>query len=96
MIADMNEQRLQEEMGKRLRAERERQGLTQQRVADMAGLDRSYYVGVEAGKRNVTFRTFCRMAHALGQDVAYFLKDMPTPAFLDNDSSEDIGDGKLP
>lgn len=79
MMGSMNEENLLKEIGIRLCGERKRLGLTQNEVAELAGYDRSYYSSVEGGKRNITFRTMCRIVFVLNRDVAFFLKDMPTP-----------------
>lgn len=39
-------------LGKRIRALRLRTGLSQERFAARAGLDRTYYAGIERGERN--------------------------------------------
>lgn len=39
-------------LGKRLRELRLRTGLSQERFAAQAGLDRTYYAGIERGERN--------------------------------------------
>lgn len=75
----MNEGNLLKEIGKRLKIERTRLRMNQAEVAELAGCDRSYYCSIERGRRNFTFRTMCRIVAALNRDVAYFLKDMPTP-----------------
>lgn len=75
----MNEGNLLKEIGKRLKIERTRLGINQAEVANRVGCDRSYYCSIEGGNRNFTFRTMCRLVAALNRDVAYFLKDMPTP-----------------
>ena len=49
----------------RLRALRLERGLSQEALADLAQLDRTYVSSCEAGRRNVTLRTICRLAGAL-------------------------------
>lgn len=75
----MEKQSLLKELGRQLRAERERQGYTQEGFAHHANLDRSYYGSIERGERNVTICTLCQVALKLGCDIAHFTKDMPTP-----------------
>jgi transcriptional regulator with XRE-family HTH domain len=53
------------EFGGRVREVRERQGLSQEAAAARAGLHRTYWGGVERGKRNATLRTIFRIADAL-------------------------------
>ncbi len=52
-------------LGSRIRATRKSLGLTQEQLADEAGLDRSYMGGVERGERNISFLSLCRIAKAL-------------------------------
>ena len=54
------------QFGQRLRALRLQRGLSQEKLAEMAGLDRTYISQAEAGKRNVTLKTIVRLATALG------------------------------
>ena len=52
----------------RLRALRLERGLSQEALADLAQLDRTYVSSCEAGRRNVTLRTICRLSAALQVD----------------------------
>ena len=52
-----------------LRNVRRRRKLTQQALAERAGMDRSTLSGIELGKHNVPLDTICRLAWALGMDV---------------------------
>jgi transcriptional regulator with XRE-family HTH domain len=49
-----------------VRAERERLGVSQEELADLAGLHRTYLGGVERGERNVGLLNVLRIARALG------------------------------
>ena len=49
-----------------LRTYREQAGLSQEGLADKAGLDRTYVSSCERAKRNATLQTVERLAHALG------------------------------
>ena len=51
--------------GKRLRALRQQAELSQEELADLAGLDRSYVGGVERGERNVSLVNIHKIARAL-------------------------------
>jgi transcriptional regulator with XRE-family HTH domain len=53
-------------LGKVLRAERERQGWSQEELCDRAGMDRTYLSGVERGARSPNLRAVVRIAEALG------------------------------
>jgi DNA-binding XRE family transcriptional regulator len=64
--------------GTRLRAERERVGISQEALADLAGLHRTYVGGVERGERNVGLLNIIRLARALGVSPATLLADLNT------------------
>lgn len=57
-----------------LKARRERRGLTQQAVAERAGLGRSYLSGVERARHDVKLDTVARLAWALGVTVPDLLR----------------------
>jgi len=61
--------------GRRLRQLRSARGLSQEELADLAGLDRTYVSGCERGKRNISLENIYRLASALGVDAAELLKE---------------------
>jgi len=54
--------------GERVRALRERTGLSQEALAAKAGIHRTYMGGVERGERNICLKNIVRLAAALGVD----------------------------
>lgn len=52
--------------GKRLREVREEAGISQEKLAELAGLHRTYVSSVERGKRNISIENIERLALALG------------------------------
>lgn len=52
--------------GQAVRRERERQDLSQERLGQLADLDRTYISGLERAVRNPTLATMERIAKALG------------------------------
>lgn len=52
-------------VGQALRAERERLGLSQEALADAAGLDRTYLSGVERGSRSPNLRSLIKLSDAM-------------------------------
>ena len=52
--------------GRRVRALRERLGLSQEELADKAGIHRTYVGGLERGERNLGLKNVFRIAKALG------------------------------
>lgn len=59
---------MQVRFGGRLRETRRKKGISQERLADLAGLHRTYVSGVERGERNISLVNIERLAIAL--DVA--------------------------
>ena len=76
----MNEEEILHELGSRIRVQRKRVGLTQEALALVADVDRSYYGAVERGERNVTFTVLCRLCIAQQCDVAKLTDNLPPPA----------------
>ena len=63
-------QRLLGTLGKRLREAREGKGLSQEVLAQLAGLNRNYVNQVEGGRRNVSILNLAKLADALSVDIA--------------------------
>ena len=61
--------------GARIRVERERLGISQELLADKAGVHRTYLGGVERGERNIGLLNLIRIARALGITLAALFKD---------------------
>ncbi len=62
-------------LGKRVREARIARGLTQQELANLCCLNRSYISEVEAGKRNITISNAEKIALALQIDLVDLLKE---------------------
>jgi transcriptional regulator with XRE-family HTH domain len=73
----MDEDAILRELGSRIRAQRKSVGLTQEQLALVAGVDRSYFGAVERGERNITFIVLYRLSTALECDIAALTGDMP-------------------
>lgn len=56
-----------------LREMRLERGLSQERLAKLSGIDRTFISGVERNRRNITLDTLDRLLIALGIDSHYFL-----------------------
>lgn len=56
--------------GDNVRARREAQDLSQEKLAELADLDRTYISGVERGRRNLSLLSALRIAKALKTTVA--------------------------
>lgn len=57
-------------LGKRVRELRAKAGLTQERLAELTGLHRTYIGSVERGERNVSLLNLIRIAHSLKSRVS--------------------------
>jgi len=57
-------------LGAAIRAERHAAGLSQEALADAAGIDRSHMGKIERGERNVTLLNVVRIAASLGTKVS--------------------------
>lgn len=62
--------------GARVRALREAQGITQERLAIESGLDRSFLVDVETGRHSILLDRVFDLAAALNVDAAELLKPL--------------------
>jgi len=62
-------------LGRAIRAARKVHGLSQEALADAAGIDRSHMGKIERGERNVTILNVARVATALSMKIADLLRD---------------------
>ena len=65
------------EFGRRLRARRERLGLSQLALGERAGLHFTFVSDLERGTRNPSLLTMLRLARALEVDLATLVKQLP-------------------
>jgi transcriptional regulator with XRE-family HTH domain len=56
-------------LARNIRAMRKERGISQEELADLAGLHRTYVGSIERGERNVSIDNIERLAGALEQDV---------------------------
>jgi transcriptional regulator with XRE-family HTH domain len=61
-------------LGNALRVVREKQGISQERLALAAEIDRSYYSAIERGEFNVTLAALLKVASGLGVPASTLLK----------------------
>jgi transcriptional regulator with XRE-family HTH domain len=60
--------------GSRVRAERNKLGLSQEAFADECRLDRTYISGIERGKRNVSLQNIEVIANTIGITIAELME----------------------
>lgn len=60
-------------VGKRVRELRNSIGISQEELADLADLDRTYITSVECGKRNISIVNIEKLANALQVSLKEFL-----------------------
>jgi len=68
-----NQLSARERLAQRLRAERAARGISQEQLADLAGLHRTYVGSVERAERNVSLDNIEQLASALDLDIAVLL-----------------------
>lgn len=61
-------------LAQRLRAERAARGISQEQLADMAGVHRTYVGSVERAERNISIDNIEQLASALGLDISKLLE----------------------
>ena len=65
-------------LGKRIVARRKELGMSQEKLANEAGLDRSYVGRIERAEHNLTFVSLVRLCRAMKCDVAALTMDLPS------------------
>lgn len=59
-------------VGSRIRELRKERNISQEELADLAGLDRTYITSVECGRRNISIVNIEKLAIALGVTIGEF------------------------
>lgn len=73
----MDNSKRRRELGNAIRQERERQRISQRKLAMMVGSSsHSYIVEIEKGSKSVGFDTLCAIADALDVRVSYFFMNL--------------------
>jgi transcriptional regulator with XRE-family HTH domain len=62
--------------GKAVRSLRQRRGISQERLAELAGIHRTYIGDVERGTRNLALVNMTRIAEALGLRLSDLIREM--------------------
>lgn len=74
-------------IGRKIRVERVKQGISQEKLAEMSGLHRTYIGMVERGEKNITLLNYVRIASALNVPLHELTLGLSIPAMS--------SDGKL-
>ena len=69
----------EEAFAQRAKASRKLLGRKQKDFCERCGVERSYFDGVERGKRNLTFSNLCRICDGLNCDIAAVTEGIPHP-----------------
>ena len=69
----MKKHKLLVQIGERVREFRKEQGISQEKLARIAKIDRSYLGGIERGERNVSVVTLDKVGNALDVEISNFL-----------------------
>ena len=64
---------LPKQFGDKVRSERAKVGLSQEKLALSSGLDRTYISGIERGRRNPSLKNIGRIANALKVPITELL-----------------------
>lgn len=73
---DKKEKQFLDSLAKQIAALRKAKGMTQERLADAASIDRVALANIETGKRRPTVTTIYRISSALGVRVADMFKNL--------------------
>ena len=64
-------------IGRKLRQYRQKQGYSQEALADRAGLHPTYIGQVERGEKNITVETLAKITMALGIPITAVFEELP-------------------
>jgi len=73
-VASKREQNISEKFGQVMRLAREDQGTSQEKLAELAEIDRTYVSMIERGKRHPTLEVANRIAQALNVRLSEMIK----------------------
>jgi transcriptional regulator with XRE-family HTH domain len=68
------------QFGNRLRKLRENKNLSQEKLAELAGVHRTYIGMIERGEKNLTLLNLGKLSTALNLSIAELLKGIDNPA----------------
>jgi transcriptional regulator with XRE-family HTH domain len=68
-----------EYFGRKIRAERIKQNLSQEELADLAGVHRTYVGMIERAEKNITLKNIAKLATALGVEISDLFAEYRNP-----------------
>ena len=71
----MQRKRLRLQFSQNLKKLRKAKGFSQEALAELAGLHRTYISSVERGERNISIDSIERIANALAVDVRFLIEE---------------------
>jgi transcriptional regulator with XRE-family HTH domain len=75
------EDKIVRDLAVRIRALRNTKGWSQERLAEEAGMHRTYLGGIETARRNPSLRNLIRLARALGVSIAGLFEELAASSF---------------
>lgn len=76
--------KVREQLGRRIGTLRRDQGLTQEKLGNMVGLDRTYILSIEHGRRNVGLDNLVKIAIGLGVTLPELFDGIDVSGLLEN------------
>ena len=73
----MEENRLAKQIGSAIRRLRNQADLSQEELADLCDVHRTYIGAIERGEKNVTVKTVAKIAGALNRSLEQFFSEFP-------------------
>lgn len=70
-----SEQKIMAEFGKRVRQLRKEAGLSQEKLAELTDVHRTYISGLERGRQNISLLTMHKLAQVLAVEMKLLLSD---------------------
>ncbi|MBT3192544.1 MAG: helix-turn-helix transcriptional regulator [Verrucomicrobia bacterium] len=70
----VNEAGIKKQLGQRVREQRLKAGISQEKLAELTGLHRTYISDIECGTRNVAIINIVRIAEALATQPSELVK----------------------
>ena len=72
----MREDVVLNQFGRKVQAVRNEQNLSQEKLAELSELDRTYISSVERGQRNISILNIFKIANALGIEASHLLEGL--------------------